>query len=48
MPYTKVQNFLDMERFHDTLDNKIGHFGSRLHRFNSSLKTNYQFAKTNI
>ena len=24
--------FLDMERFHDTLDGKIGRFESRLHR----------------
>lgn len=32
MPYAKVKNFSDMERFHDTLDGKIGRFESRLHR----------------
>jgi|SRR5690606_38584070 len=29
----KSKKLFDMERFHDTLDNKIGRFGSRLHRF---------------
>ncbi|GEM_PF-1819851 len=39
MPYTKVQNFLDMERFHDTLDSKIGRFDSRLHRLIMTIKS---------
>ena len=29
MPYAKVVNFLDMERFHEFLDWKIGRFDSR-------------------
>jgi len=48
MPYTKVQNFLDMERFHDTLD---GNWSFQVRDnivFNLSFQTHYQFATTNI
>ena len=37
-----------MERLHDILEDKIGHFESRKHRFNYAKKANYQFANTNI
>jgi hypothetical protein len=30
----KSRKLFDMERLHDTLDSKIGRFGSRKHRFN--------------
>ena len=39
MPYAKVKNFSDMERFHGALDGKIGRFDSRLHRFNYDYKS---------
>ncbi|QIH40302.1 hypothetical protein G7A72_16455 [Flavobacterium sp. Sr18] len=37
MPY-KSKKLFDMERLHDTLDSKIGRFGSRKHRFNYAKK----------
>lgn len=34
----KSKKLFDMERFHDTLEGKIGRFGSRKHRFNYAQK----------
>ena len=48
MPYTKVQNFLDMERFHDTLEVKLVVSVRDNIVFNLSFQTHYQFATTNI
>ena len=48
MPYTKVQNFLDMERFHDTLEVKLVVSVRDNIVLIAFLKTNYQFAYTNI
>ncbi len=48
MPYTKVQNFLDMERFHDTLEVKLVVSVRDNIVLIAFLKANYQFAYTNI